>query len=107
MADEFCVVFVTMPAREDAENIASCLVSEDLAACCNLIPNVWSIYHWKGRVERNEEVLLVIKARRADFDQLCARVTELHSYEVPEVIALPIVAGHQPYLDWMREETER
>ena len=107
MPDEFCVVFVTMPAREDAENIAADLVSEKLVACCNLVPGVCSVYHWKGSVCRNEEVLMVMKTRRELFDQLCARVAELHSYEVPEVIALPIVAGHQPYLDWLREETEK
>jgi uncharacterized protein involved in tolerance to divalent cations len=105
MSDKFCVVFVTTPAGETAESIAEHLVKERLVACCNLLPGVRSIYHWKGEVCRDDEVLLVMKTRRDLFEKLRARVVELHSYDVPEVIALPIVAGHQPYLDWLYEET--
>jgi len=105
MADECCVVLVTVGNREEAEKIASSLVSERLAACCNLIGGVDSTYRWQGAICRDEEVLLVIKTRRERFEALCARVAELHSYEVPEIVALPVVAGHRPYLNWVRKET--
>ena len=105
MAEEFCVVLVTVPTREAAEKIAHTLVDERLAACCSLAPGVCSVYRWKGEVCREEETLLIAKTRRDRFEALRSRVTELHGYEVPEVIALPIVAGHTPYLDWVREET--
>ncbi len=106
MSDEFCIVFVTVPAGEDAEKMAECLVHEHLVACCNLVPGVRSFYRWKGKIARDDETLMVMKTRREQFESLCSRVAELHSYEVPEVVAIPIVAGHKPYLDWLREETQ-
>lgn len=98
-------VLVTAGAREEAERIAEALVMERLAACVNVVGPITSIYHWEGRVERGQELLLVIKTRAALFEQLEARVKSLHSYQNPEVIALPISAGTAAYLDWLRGET--
>jgi periplasmic divalent cation tolerance protein len=101
-----CVaVLVTVGSREEAERIAEALVMERLAACVNVVGPITSIYHWEGRVERCQELLLIIKTRAALFDQLEARVKSLHSYQNPEVIAVPIGAGTAAYLDWLRGET--
>lgn len=102
----FIVAFVTAPSPETAERLARALVSERLAACVNLIAGVRSVYRWKGEICDDPEVLLVIKTSKEKFDQLKARVLELHEYEVPEVIALPIVDGHAEYLSWLGLETE-
>lgn len=105
MTNDFCVVFVTVGRPDEAERIASALVEEKVAACCNLLPAVQSVYRWKGKICRDAETMMIIKTRRANFEKLRARVKELHSYEVPEIIALPIVEGHMPYMDWLRDET--
>ena len=98
-------VLVTVGSRQEAERIAEALVTERLAACVNMIGPITSIYHWEGRVERGQELLLIIKTRAAFFDQLEAHVKSLHSYQNPEVIAVPISAGAAAYLDWLRSET--
>ena len=98
-------VYITVPSRDMAERIARALVEEQLAACVNIVPGVRSLYRWKGRVETANEVVLIAKTRKASFDALEKRVKELHSYEVPCIVALPIEAGHQPYLDWIEKET--
>jgi periplasmic divalent cation tolerance protein len=99
------VVLVTVGSREEAERIAEALVTERLAACVNVAGPITSIYHWQGRVERGQELLLIIKTRAALWDQLEARVKSLHSYQNPEVIAVPISAGAAAYLGWLRSET--
>jgi periplasmic divalent cation tolerance protein len=105
MADECVVAFVTVGRREEAERIADTLVEERLAACCNLLSGLRSVYHWQGEICRDDETLMIIKTRKELFERLRARVKELHSYAVPEIVALPIVAGHAPYLDWILAET--
>jgi periplasmic divalent cation tolerance protein len=105
MSEEFCVAFVTVGKPEEAEKIASILVEERLAACCNLLPAVRSIYRWKGEICRDEETLIILKTQISIFEKMRARVQQLHSYEVPEIIAVPIIAGHAPYLNWVRDET--
>lgn len=107
MSEPCCVVFVTVGKREEAERIASTLVEEKLAACCNLVPAVQSVYRWQGKICRDEETLMIVKTRQALFGALRARVAELHSYDVPEIISLPIAAGHAPYLRWICDETTR
>jgi periplasmic divalent cation tolerance protein len=97
------VVLSTVGKAEDAERIARALVERGLAACVNVVPAVTSIYRWKGKVERDEERLLVIKTRAERFAALRQALVSLHPYEVPEAIALPITAGHQPYLEWLDE----
>jgi len=98
-------VYITAPSRDIAERIAHHLVEEKLAACVNIISGVRSIYRWKDRVESANEVILIAKTRRDLFEPLEKRVKELHSYEVPCIVAWPIEAGHQPYLDWIEKET--
>jgi periplasmic divalent cation tolerance protein len=98
------IVFSTCGSAEEAERIARALVSKRLAACVNLLPQVRSIYRWKGAVEDAQETLLVIKSTRALFDELRAEIEKLHSYEVAEVIALPIVDGSEAYLAWLGRE---
>jgi periplasmic divalent cation tolerance protein len=98
---ERLVVLSTVGKAADAERIARALVEGGLAACVNVLPAVTSIYRWKGGVETEEERLLVIKTRAERFESVKELILSLHPYEVPEVIALPIQAGHAPYLAWL------
>ena len=101
----YCVVFVTASSRKEGEKIAQAVVAERLAACVNIVSPVTSIFSWKGRPCREREALLIIKTRRALFSRLASRVKALHSYEVPEIIALPIQQGSSDYLRWVEAET--
>ena len=103
--DKYLAVFVTVANQDDAQRIARDLVEQRLAACGNILGQVRSIYRWQGRIEDEAEVMLVLKTRVTLFEALRQRVVELHGYEVPEIIALPVEAGHAPYLDWIRENT--
>ena len=98
------VVFSTAASAEEAEKIARSLVEERLAACVNVIPEIRSFYRWQGKTEDAAEWLLVIKSSRERFDALRAAVEKLHSYDVPELIALPVVEGARNYLNWMDGE---
>ncbi|MBI2495367.1 MAG: divalent-cation tolerance protein CutA [Candidatus Omnitrophica bacterium] len=102
MRAKLLVVLVTCPTRAIARRLASRLIEERLAACVNALPGVESIFRWQGKVERCREILLVIKTTARRFPQLRAAVRNLHPYDVPEIIALPVVAGHTPYLRWVR-----
>ncbi len=102
---DFIVVLVTAGSAEEGERIAEALVTEELAACVNIVGPVQSIYRWKGEMQRDEERLLVIKSRTALFASLEERVRALHSYETPEVVALPITSGSRLYLDWLLSST--
>ncbi len=95
------VVFVTAGSEEQAESIARALVGERLAACANIVSPIKSIYRWKDEVETDIEHLLIIKTRAKLVAKVAARVKELHSYEVPEIIAVPIIVGAKSYLDWV------
>ncbi|HLV60616.1 MAG TPA: divalent-cation tolerance protein CutA [Fredinandcohnia sp.] len=103
MSSDAIAVLVTAPDRESADVLARALVEERRIACANVLPGIRSVYRWEGRVEEGEEVLLVLKTTRARFEEVRARVVELHPYEVPEVIALPVVAGHEAYLRWIAD----
>ncbi len=102
-ADEVSVVLVTAPDASVAETLARALVEERLAACVNLLSGVNSLYRWEGAVERATEVLMVIKVTTGGFDRLRARVVEMHPYDAPEVLELPVRDGDERYLDWVRE----
>jgi len=101
---KFIVVLVTAGSSAEGERLARALVEERLAACVNRIPSVQSVYRWEGKVEESTEELLVIKTRADLLPALEKRVSELHSYAVPEVIALPIVSGSEAYLKWLDEQ---
>ncbi|HLK19300.1 MAG TPA: divalent-cation tolerance protein CutA [Bryobacteraceae bacterium] len=98
------VVFSACASVEEAARIARGLVEKRLAACVNVISGVRSIYRWQGAVEDEAEVVLVIKSSRGLFNQLRIELERMHSYEVPEAIAIPIVEGSEPYLAWMDRE---
>ena len=97
------VVLSTCASPEEAEKVARTLVEKRLAACVNILPAVRSIYRWKGAIEDEKETLLLIKSSRALFGELRAEIEKLHSYEVPEAIAIPIVDGLERYLEWMAD----
>jgi len=96
------VVLVTCPSRAAARRLATALVRRRLAACVNLVPAVESVFWWQGKLDRCREILLLIKTTAATFPRLSRAVAELHPYEVPEVIALPLAAGSASYLKWIR-----
>jgi len=102
----FQIVFVTASSREEAELIASALVEERLAACVNMISSCASLYRWQGRTVREEEILMLAKTRRQDFEKIARRVQELHSYEVPEVIAVDLEAVSGSYLKFLQDSLE-
>lgn len=99
------VVFSTFPSPDVAAEVAKTLVTEGLAACANLVGPVRSIYRYRGELCDDQETLAVIKTTRERFDALRARLVALHPYEVAEVIAMPVEAGHLPYLSWVAAET--
>jgi periplasmic divalent cation tolerance protein len=98
------VVLSTCESEEHAQKLARQLVEQRLAACVTILPGARSVYHWKGNIEEAAECLLLIKSRRDLFDSLRAALLKVHSYEVPEVIALPIVDGSEAYLAWLDRE---
>ena len=105
--DEVVVVLTTVPDRACGEMLAGTLVDERTAACGNLVDGVTSIYRWEGVVEKGSELLLLLKTRRALVPELFERVSQLHPYEVPELVALPVDAVSNAYSRWVREETTK
>ena len=99
------VVFITASNEDEAAKISRALVESRLAGCVNIIRDIRSIYSWKGKIEDEPEVLMIAKTRRPLLDALMKKVKELHSYTVPEIIALPIIGGSEDYLKWLREVT--
>ena len=102
---EAIVVYITAPNEEDAAKIAKAIVGERLAGCVNIIKGIRSIYSWQGKIEDDSEALMIVKTQRHLFEPLKNRVKELHSYTVPEIIALPVVVGSEDYLNWLKEVT--
>jgi len=106
MVTEAIVIMITAPSKEVGEQIASTLLEKRLVACINILPAVQSFYEWKGEVHVDEEVLLIIKSRAELFaDQIVGTIKAIHPYEVPEIIALPIVMGSEDYMQWIGEVT--
>lgn len=99
------VVLITAQNREEAIRLADMLVGAHLAACVQILPEMESVYRWQGAIERQAEVLLLAKTTKRRFAELEREVRALHSYDVPEIVAVPIVAGSAPYLRWLDEET--
>lgn len=98
-------VFTTVDSEENAHTIAEALVGQQLAACVQIVGPITSIYRWQGNVETSEEWLCLIKSRAGLFPALEALVTQLHPYDVPEILAVPVTAGSKPYLAWLERET--
>ncbi len=100
------LVHTTCSSREEAERLARALVESRLAACVAITPGVTSVYRWQGAIEQSEEWALTIKTRRGLFDALKAELSRLHSYQVPEILAVPVLEGSEAYLAWMDEELQ-
>jgi periplasmic divalent cation tolerance protein len=99
------LVITTLPNADAAAELAKNVVGERLAACANLIPALRSIYKWQGKVQDQNEVLVLFKTRQEHYENLKSRILELHPYEVPEVLAIPVEQGYAAYLDWLAAET--
>ena len=97
------VVFMTAANGEEAARLAELLVGANLAACVQIMPEIESVYRWQGKVERQSEVLLIAKTERAKFAELEREVCAIHSYETPEILAVPIVEGSNAYLEWLQQ----
>lgn len=101
------VVLVTTSSEEEAARIGRAVVEAKLAACANILPHIRSIFWWEGKVSEEQECLMVLKSRTDLFEELAATIKKLHSYRVPEIIALPITRGSPDYLAWIREVTRK
>jgi periplasmic divalent cation tolerance protein len=101
----YIVVFVTASGKKEAQKIADGIVGEKLAACVTIVESVASVYWWQGKIEKSKESLLIIKTKKSLAGKLIKKVKSLHSYTVPEVIALPVIAGNKDYLDWIHGST--
>jgi periplasmic divalent cation tolerance protein len=102
---DYVLVLTTVPAEGDADNLARTLVTEQLVACVNVLPPMVSTYRWKGSIEQDRERQLIMKTTRDRVAALRARVKELHSYEVPEFVVIPVQEGSEEYLKWISEST--
>jgi periplasmic divalent cation tolerance protein len=97
----YILIMVTSANKKEAENITQKLLEEKLIACANIVGPVSSHFHWAGKAQCAEEFLILMKSRMDLFELICEQITRLHSYEVPEVLALPVVAGSKTYLKWL------
>ena len=102
---EALVIFITAPNEEEGAKIARTLVEERLAGCVNIVKPIRSIYRWQENIEDDTETLMIVKTQKRLFESLSSRVRELHSYTVPEIIAVPVVQGSKDYLKWLEEVT--
>lgn len=105
MNDEPIVICITCGTPEEAERVADTLVRRKLAACGNILSEITSIFRWKQAIEHEQETLLIVKSRRSLFSRIVEQVKVVHSYETPEIIALPVIDGSPDYLTWLTEET--
>jgi periplasmic divalent cation tolerance protein len=104
---DYIIIYCTTPDLKTAQEISENLVQEQLAACCNIVPGLRSIYHWENKVQTDDELLLIIKTRSVLFSQIEKRIKNLHPYMVPEIIALPLINGSVEYLKWMDENVRQ
>ena len=104
---EYLVMLSTAPSIEEGERLAKELLNRKLVACVNLIPRIRSLYWWEGKIEEDDEVLIIAKTRKELTQEIISLVKELHSYEVPEVLFLPVEGGNPDYLRWVDDSTKR
>lgn len=100
----FCFVYVTCPDEETAQKISSHALQKRLAACTNIIPNMKSMYRWKGKIETSNETILILKTKKSAFAELKTLVTQHHPYEIPCILSWDLTQGHQPFLNWIQSE---
>lgn len=101
MKNQYIVIFITAKDKKEAVKIAQGLLKTKLIACANIINGVQSLFWWQGKIDSSKEVLLVLKTKKSLFKKVCAKVKSLHSYQTPEIIALPIINGSEDYLSWI------
>ncbi|MCX8169436.1 MAG: divalent-cation tolerance protein CutA [Candidatus Methanomethylicia archaeon] len=101
--NEYVVVFITTPNLNEAKKIVDALLEDKLIACANIVENVKSKFWWRDKIEEVNEALIIIKTKRELLKEIYVKVKNLHSYTVPEIIALPIITGYEPYLKWVNE----
>lgn len=99
----YIVIFITCSNKKEASKIAQALVTQKLAACVNIIKNIESVFWWRAKVDKTKESLLIVKSKKGKLNKIIKLVKFLHSYQVPEIIALPILAGNRDYLGWVDE----
>ncbi|TGK11976.1 divalent-cation tolerance protein CutA [Leptospira fletcheri] len=104
---EFRTIYITTKNEEEALRIGETLVTERFAACANILPKIKSIYRWQGRIEKDEESVLLLKTRADSVERLIARVKEMHEYTIPCVVSWKIEEGNPDYLDWIEKETSK
>ncbi|MBU0548347.1 MAG: divalent-cation tolerance protein CutA [Candidatus Omnitrophica bacterium] len=97
----YIIIFVTAGNKKEAQKIASGLIKEKLAACVNIVDKVNSLFFWEGKAQKAKESLLIIKSKKEKFSRIIKQIKSLHSYTVPEIIALPVISGDKPYLRWI------
>ena len=106
IGEETLVVLITTPTRDEAVHLARTLVEERLAACVNVVPTIHSLFYWEGKLQEEDESLLLVKTERHRYTALEARVRELHSYTVPEILALPVERGSPAYVHWVHQHVQ-
>jgi periplasmic divalent cation tolerance protein len=97
----YIVIFITASDKKEARRIAAELIKKRLAACVNIIDGIESFFWWRGKAERAKEALLIVKSKKERLTKIIKTIKAMHSYEVPEIIALPVIAGDEPYLRWI------
>lgn len=102
---DFIIILITASSAEEGEKIAESLVNNHLAACVNIVPAVKSVFSWEGKTDKTSEVLLIAKSKRQLLEKIISHVKTIHSYTVPEIIALPLIGGAEDYLQWIDEST--
>lgn len=102
---EFYIVYVTVPSLSEAEKISQTLLNKKLVACANILPNVTSHYWWHEKIESDTELLIIFKTIKEKITAVIEEVKKLHTYDVPEIIAMPIIYGNEQYLSWIKEST--
>ena len=101
MKDNYLIIFVTAKDKTEAEQVSQSLLKDKIIACANLVSPITSFFNWGGKIDKAEECLIIMKSRADLFDQIVRQVNSIHSYEVPEILAFPIVEGSKSYLEWM------